>query len=176
MFALSPLFWLDGHYGVTGGLLIATATVPWVFGLIGEYYVLSLRLPIWSGLWLLLVLIGMFGTVAFGLQGVFESVFGATEWRSLATFEFYPLPIAVILILAGPVFPAALLILGAMYWRTGITPRRSAALLVLAAAAFPVARVSRSTQVALVADLVMLTAFCVIAWFAWHRDSARTIR
>lgn len=29
MFALSPLFWVDGHYGVTGGLLIATATVPW---------------------------------------------------------------------------------------------------------------------------------------------------
>ncbi len=37
LFALSPLFWIDGHYGVTGGLLIAIAAVPWVYGLIGEY-------------------------------------------------------------------------------------------------------------------------------------------
>ncbi|WP_017793297.1 hypothetical protein [Leucobacter salsicius] len=172
IFALSPLFWIDGHYGVIGGLLIATATVPWVFGLIGEYNALSLRLPVLSGLWLLLVLIGMFGTVVFGLQGVFEAIFGVTEWRSLATFEVYPLPVAVVLTLAGPVFPAALLFLGAMHWRTGLTPRWSAALLVLAAVAFPIARITRSTPVAFIADLVMLAAFCAVAWFSWHRTSA----
>lgn len=176
LFALSPLFWIDGHYGVIGGLLIATATVPWVFGLIGEYSALRLHLPVLSGLWMLLVLIGMFGTVAFGLQGVFESVFGVGEWRSLATFDAYPLPVAVVLLLAGPVFPAALLVLGAMYWRTGLTPRWSAALLVLAAVAFPVARVTRSTPVAFVADLVMLAAFCVVAWFSWRRESAAAAR
>lgn len=172
MFALSPLFWVDGHYGVAGGLLIATATVPWVFGLMGEYTALSARLPIVSGLWMLLVLIGMFGTVAFGLQGVFEAIFGVTEWRSLATFDVYPLPVAIILILAGPVFPAALLTLGAMHWRTGLTPRWSAALLVLAAVAFPIARITRSTPVAFIADLVMLAAFCAVAWFSWQRTSA----
>lgn len=122
LFALSPLFWIDGHYGVTGGLLIAIAAVPWVYGLIGEYNALRPRFPLLSGLWMLLVLIGMFGTVAFGLQGVFESVFGITEFRSLATFDIYPLPVAIVLILAGPLFPVALLSLGAMHWWTGLTP------------------------------------------------------
>ncbi|UVI37748.1 hypothetical protein [Brevibacterium spongiae] len=169
LFALSPLFWVDGHYGVTGGLLIAMASVPWVYGLIGEYRTLRPRLPLLSGLWMLLVLIGMFGTVAFGLQGVFESVLGATESSSLAAFESYPLSVTIVLILAGPVFPAALLSLGAMHWWTGLTPRWSAVLLVLAAAAFPVARVTRSVPVAFIADLVMLAAFCAVAWFAWNR-------
>lgn len=172
MFALSPLFWTDGHYGVTGGLLIAISTVPWVFGLIGESNALSHRLPVWSGLWLLLVLIGMFGTVAFGLQGVFESVFGVDHASSLADFEGYPLPVAIILVLAGPTFPAALFLLGAMYWRTEITPRWVALLLVFAAAAFPIARVTRSIPVALTADLVMLTTFCSVAWFAWRRTDS----
>lgn len=171
MFTLSPLFWVEGHYGVTGGLLIAIATVPWVFGLIGEYNSLRPRLPLLSGLWMLLVLIGMFGTVAFGLQGVFESIFGVDESSSLAAFTAYPLPVAVILLLAGPVFPTALLLLGAMYWRTGLTPRWSAALLVCAAVAFPIARVTRSIPVALIADLVMLTAFCAVAWLAWNRKN-----
>lgn len=175
LFALSPLFWIDGHYGVTGGLLIAIATVPWVYGLIGEYNALRPRFPLLSGLWMLLVLIGMFGTVAFGLQGVFESVFGITEFRSLATFDIYPLPVAIVLILAGPLFPVALLSLGAMHWWTGLTPRWSAVLLVFAAAAFPVARISRSVPVAFIADLVMLAAFCVVAWFAWHRRDEESI-
>lgn len=67
IFALSPLFWNDGHYGVVGGMLIAVSTVPWVFGLLGEYEKLRAPFPVVSGLWFLLVLIGMFGTVAFGL-------------------------------------------------------------------------------------------------------------
>lgn len=169
MFALSPLFWVDGHYGVTGGLLIAMATVPWVFGLVGEYNALRAQLPIVSGLWMLLVLIGMFGTVAFGLQGVFESVFGVDDSSALAAFGVYPLPVTVILMMAGPVFPASLLCLGALYWKTGLTPRWGAVTLILAAVAFPIARVTRSIPVALVADLVMLAAFCTVAWFAWNR-------
>lgn len=143
--------------------------MPWVFGLIGEYSALRPRLPVLSGLWLILVLIGMFGTVAFGLQGVFESVFGVDHASSLTAFEGYPLPVAIILLLAGTTFPAALFLLGAMYWRTEITPCWVALLLVFAAAAFPIARVTRSIPVALIADLVMLTTFCFLAWFEWRR-------
>lgn len=172
LFALSPLFWNDGHYGVAGGLLIALATVPWVYGLIGEYDDLRSRFPVASGLWLLVVLVGMFGTVAFGLQGVFESVFGVDDSAALAAFGDYPTTVAIILLLAGPVFPGALLLLGAMLWRSSLTPTWCAALLCLAAAAFPVARVTRSAPVALVADLVMLAAFGAVAWFSWRRATA----
>lgn len=171
IFALSPLFWVDGHYGVTGGILIAVATVPWVYGLIGQYIRLRPHLPVVSGLWMLLVLIGMFGTVAFGLQGFFESVFGVNDSSSLAAFDSYPLAGTIMFMIAGPTFPFALLILGVMLWRTRLTPEWCAALVCAAAVAFPVARVTRSTPIAFVADLVMLAAFCGVAWHSWPRES-----
>ena len=172
LFALSPFFWVDKHYGVTGGFLVAVSTVPWVFGFIGEYEVLRPRFPVLSGLWMLLALIGAFGTVAFGIQGVFESLLGFGEWRSTSTFDTYPLPVTLVLMTAGPIFPLALLLLGAMYWITSLIPRWNAALLMIAAVVFPVARITRAAPVVFVADFILLAAFCVIAWCAWHRPHA----
>ncbi|MFD7368046.1 hypothetical protein ACFV4I_17450 [Nocardiopsis alba] len=68
-FAASPFFWNDGHYGVTGGMLIALSMVPWVYGFLGEYDRLREHMPTLSGLWLLVLLAGMFGSISFGLQG-----------------------------------------------------------------------------------------------------------
>lgn len=142
LFALSPAFWKDGHYGAVGGMLIAVSTVPWVFGLIGQYDRVRSRLPLAAGLWLLLVLIGMFGTVAFGLQGFFEDVFGVDDASALAAFDGYPAAGTVMFLLAGPTFPLALLLLGMMLWHTRLSPRACSGLLVIAAIAFPIARVS----------------------------------
>ncbi|MFE6733172.1 hypothetical protein [Microbacterium sp. NPDC057650] len=169
LFALSPLFWVDGHYGSVGGMLIAVSTVPWMFGLIGEYQRLRRPLPTASWLWLLLVLIGMFGTIAFGLQGFFEDVLGSTDSSALGTFKDYPVAGAAVLLIAGPMFPTALIILGIFYWRTRSAPRWTAALLCIAAAAFPLARVVRVDAVAVGADLLMLSAFVGVAWHVWQR-------
>ncbi|MFZ2527679.1 MAG: hypothetical protein WAX14_08510 [Rhodococcus sp. (in: high G+C Gram-positive bacteria)] len=171
IFALSPLFWNDGHYGIVGGMLIAVSTVPWVFGLLGEHERLRPAFPVVSALWFLLVLIGMFGTVAFGLQGFFEGVFGVDDSSALAAFEGYPTGGTVVFVLAGPAFPLALIVLGAMQWHTRMSPRWCVALLCVAAIAFPVARVTRSTPVAFVADIVMLVAFCWMARYSWLATS-----
>lgn len=175
LFALSPIFWIDGRYGIVGGMLIAVAMVPWVFGLLGEYDRLRPHLPVVSGLWMLLVLIGMFGSIAFGLQGFFEGVLGTTDGASPATFTGYPTAGALVLLLAGPMFPAALVVLSIFHWRTRLAPRWVASLLALAAAMFPVARVARIDTLAVIADLLMLGTFCVIAWRAWHADRAPVI-
>ncbi|MEJ1087672.1 hypothetical protein WDU99_05015 [Microbacterium sp. Mu-80] len=143
LFALSPLFWVDGHYGIVGGMLIAVAMVPWGFGLLGEYDRLHPHLPVVSGLWMLLVLIGMFGSIAFGLQCFFEGVLRTTDGASPATFTGYPAAGALVLLLAGPMLPAA--------------------------------RVARIDTLAVIADLLMLGTFCVIAWRAWHADRAPVI-
>jgi hypothetical protein len=51
IFAASPFFWVNGPCSVNGGMLIARSTVPWVYGLIGEYERLRSRVPIAAGLW-----------------------------------------------------------------------------------------------------------------------------
>ncbi|WP_346843064.1 hypothetical protein [Rhodococcus sp. IC4_135] len=172
IFGLSPLFWNDGHYGVVGGMLIAVSTVPWVFGLLGEYEKLRAPFPVVSGLWFLLVLVGMFGTVAFGLQGFFEGVFGVDDSSALASFAGYPTAGTIMLLLAGPTFPFALVVFGTMQWRARTVPPACAVLVLIAAVAFPIARATREVPVAIVADLVMIAAFCGVAWYAWTRQIA----
>ncbi|KAA5826491.1 hypothetical protein ABT337_17270 [Saccharopolyspora hirsuta] len=169
VFAISPFFWIDGHYGVTGGALIALSAVPWVYGLIGEYERLRERLPTLAGLWLLLLLIGMFGSIAFGLQGFFEGVFGITGRASLAAFEDYPPHSLFVLLLPGPGFPLALLAFGAMLGWTRLAPRWVSVLICLAAIFFPLARVLRVDWIAYLADLLMVVAFGLLAWRAWQR-------
>ncbi|WP_241387265.1 hypothetical protein [Rhodococcus sp. CH91] len=168
LFALSPIFWTDGHYGIAGGILIAVSMVPWVYGLIGEYERLRRPLPVVAGLWLLLLLVGMFGSIAFGLQGFFEGVFGVTHRAALNAFEDYP-PISVVLLVAGPIFPLAIGVLGILYWFTDSAPRWASILLCIAAVAFPLARVVRLEWVAIVADVIMVVAFWYLAWIRWRR-------
>jgi hypothetical protein len=172
IFAASPLFWVDGHYGVTGGMLIALAMVPWVYGLIGEYERLRERVPTLAGLWLLLLLIGMFGSIAFGLQGFFEGVFGITGRASLAALDDYPPQSVLVLWLPGPTFPLALLVFGLLLGWNRMSPRWVAILICIAAIIFPLGRVLRVDWVAYFADLLMVLPFGYLAWRAWQRPIA----
>lgn len=172
IFAMSPFFWVDGHYGVTGGTLIALAMVPWVYGLIGEYERLRPRVPLLAGLWLLLLLIGMFGSIAFGLQGFFEGAFGISDRASLAALDGYPPHSLFVLWLPGPTFPLALLAFGAILGWTRMSPRWVVVMLCLAAIVFPLSRVLRLDWVAYIADVLMLVPFCHLGWLAWQRPVA----
>ncbi|GAB2745928.1 hypothetical protein GCM10027174_19750 [Salinifilum aidingensis] len=169
IFAASPFFWVNGHYGVNGGMLIAISTVPWVFGLIGEYERLRERVPFAAGLWLLLLLIGMFGNIAFGLQGFFEGAFDLHDRAGLARFADYPPQSLLVLWLPGPAFPGALLVFGGLLLRSRMAPWWDAVLICLAAIVFPLGRVLRMGWVAYVADLLMIIAFAHLAWRAWRR-------
>jgi hypothetical protein len=169
IFAISPLFWIDGHYGITGGMLIALAMVPWVYGLIGEYERLRERVPTLAGLWLLLLIIGMLGSIAFGLQGFFEGVFGITERASLAALDDFPPQSLLVLWLPGPTFPLALLIFGLLLGWNRMSPRWVAILICIAAIIFPLSRVLRVDWIAYIADLLMILPFGYLAWRSWRR-------
>ncbi|GAA2804321.1 hypothetical protein [Saccharopolyspora taberi] len=171
VFAASPFFWIDGHYGVTGGMLIALSMVPWVYGLIGEYERLRERVPRLAGLWLLLLLIGMFGSIAFGLQGFFEGVFGVGGRAGLAQLEDYPPQSVFVLWLPGPAFPLSLLVFGMLVGWTRMSPWWVAVLICVAAIAFPLGRVLRLDWVAYVVDLLVIVPFTQLAWRAWHRTA-----
>lgn len=174
VFAASPFFWVDGHYGVNGGMLIALSTVPWVFGLIGEYERLRERVPVAAGLWLLLLLVGMFGTIAFGLQGFFEGAFGLHDRVGLERFADYPPQSLLVLWLPGPSFPAAMFAFGALLLWTRMAPWWDASLICLAAVAFPLGRVLRLEWVAYVVDVLVIIAFAHLAWRAWLRTTEPT--
>lgn len=171
VFAASPFFWVDGHYGVNGGMLIALSMVPWVYGLIGEYERLREHVPTAAGLWLLLLLIGMFGTIGFGMQGFFEGAFGIgmDDRAALGRLGEYPPQSIVMLWLPGPTFPLSLLVFGVLLVRTRMAPRWVAVMICLAAIAFPVGRVLRLEWVAYVADFLVVVPFSQLAWRAWHR-------
>lgn len=175
IFAISPFFWVDGHYGVTGGMLVALAMVPWVYGLLGEYDHLRERTPIPAGLWLLLLLVGMFGSIAFGLQGFFEGALAADDRSGLAALDGYPPQSLFVLWLPGPTFPLALVVFGAMLAWTRLAPAWDAAMICAAAIAFPLARVLRTELVAYAADLLLVVAFGHLAWRAWRRTGRPTV-
>lgn len=174
LFAASPLFWINGHYGINGGMLIALSMVPWVYGLIGEYEHLRTRVPVLAGLWLLLVLIGMFGSIAFGLQGFFEGIFGFHDRVALQRFTDYPPQSLLVLWLPGPTFPLSMIVLGLLLLHTRLEPWWVAVLICLAGIAFPVARVLRLEWVAYLVDVLVLVSFAQLAWHAWYRARGDT--
>jgi hypothetical protein len=172
IFAASPFFWVDGHYGVNGGILIALSMAPWVYGLIGEYERLRERVPRVAGLWLLVLLIGMSGTIAFGLQGFFEGVLGVEGRAALARFGDYPPQSVLVLWIPGPFFPLSLLVFGVLIGWTRMSPWWVSVLICLAAVAFPLGRVLRLEWVAYIADLLVVIPFSQLAWRAWRRAEA----
>ncbi|WP_461003045.1 hypothetical protein [Streptomonospora sediminis] len=174
IFAVSPFFWTNGHYGVNGGMLIALSMVPWVYGLIGEYDRIREHAPNIAGIWLLLVLVGMFGSIAFGLQGFFEGTFGLEGRPALEGFDDYPPQGVLVLWLPGPVFPLALLVFGLIIAWTRTSPLWVAALICLAAIAFPAGRVLRLEWVAYLVDVLVIVPFAHLAWRAWHGADGST--
>ncbi|MFE1099272.1 hypothetical protein ACFW4K_02060 [Nocardiopsis alba] len=173
-FAASPFFWNDGHYGVTGGMLIAVSMVPWVYGFLGEYDRLRVQIPNISGIWLIVLLAGMFGTISFGLQGFFEESLGVVNRIALSSFSEYPPQSLLVLWLPGPVFPLALFVFGLMIGWTRASPRWTAVFICVAAIAFPMGRVLRVDWVAYLADLLLVLPFSYLAWHAWRSAGTRS--
>jgi hypothetical protein len=150
-------------------MLISLSMVPWVYGLLGEYEQLRAHIPRTAGIWLLLLLAGMFGSISFGLQGFFEEALGVVDRIALDSFSEYPPQSLLVLWLPGPAFPLSILLFGMMIGWTGVAPRWAAVFICIAAVAFPVGRVLRLEWVAYVVDFLVVLPFSYLAWRAWHR-------
>jgi hypothetical protein len=158
LLAASTFFWEDGRYGVTGGVLVALASTTWVYGLIGAWELVHARLP-WAAVsGLVLTLLGTFGGITFGLQGVFEATFGLSAADSLAAIDQHPVAAWLVLWGPGPLFPLSLGLLGAALLWTRLAPRPLAVVILLAGAAFPLSRIGRVDLVAHAVDALLLGA------------------
>jgi hypothetical protein len=124
-------------------------------------------LPRFAELWLLYLLYGVLGGIAFGLQGFFAGAYGVSGHDSVQRLAAYPIESQVVLWLAGPAFPFALLVLAVVYQLVPGLPDRPSTLVVvmlgLAAVAFPVSRIPRAEWLAH-PDALMVAAFALLAW------------
>lgn len=156
---------MDGRYGVTGGVLVAPSCTTCAYGLIGAWERLHARLHVAAAAGLVLTVLGTFGGIAFGLQGFFEGAFGFSAAESLAAVNRHPVAAWLVLWGAGPLFPLALVALGAALLWTRLVPRPVAVALMIAGVAFPVSRIGRIDLVAHAVDVLLL---CASAWLATH--------
>lgn len=163
LLAASSFFWDAGRYGVIGGVLSALATPVWLYGLLGVWEHLQQRLPRLGTLGIIGLIIGVFGGIAFGLQGFFEAVFGVSGAESLAATADHPLAANLVLWLPGPAFPLTMVLLGVLLFHTRAVPRPLAAAIVLGGAAFPASRILRVDLIAHGADLLLLGASIALA-------------
>jgi hypothetical protein len=163
LLAASTFFWVDGRYGVTGGVLAALASATWVYGLIGVWERLHTRLPAVAAAGLVLTLLGTFGGIAFGLQGFFEGAFGVSAAESLAAVNQHPVAAWLALWGAGPLFPLSLVLLGAALLWTRLVPRPVAVAMMIAGVAFPLSRIGRIDLVAHAVDVLLLGASARLA-------------
>ncbi|TQM36418.1 hypothetical protein [Pseudonocardia cypriaca] len=163
LLAASTFFWVDGRYGVVGGVLVALSSATWVYGLVGAWERLHPRLPAATAAGLVLTLLGTFGGIAFGLQGFFEGAFGVSSAESLAAVDQHPVAAWLALWGAGPLFPLSLVLLGAALLWTRLVPRPVAVALMIAGIAFPLSRIGRIDLVAHAVDVVLLGASASLA-------------
>jgi hypothetical protein len=174
LLAASTLFWDDGRYGITGGVLVALSSTVWVYGLIGIWERVHTRLPAPTAAGMVLTLLGTLGGIAFGLQGFFEGTYGLSAAESLAAAGEHPVATWLVLWGPGPLFPLSLVLLGAALLWTRLVPRPLAVALLVAGAAFPLSRIARVDLLAHAVDALLLGAS---AWLAVHlmRDSQAVI-
>jgi hypothetical protein len=160
LFATSTFFWVRTNgrveYGVTGGTLIAIATVFWIPAFIGLFDLVKERMPRYATWGLLVAIYGCMGGAAFGLEGLFAEAFTIPHDMRRAAWAQFATAFNLIFFWPGPLFPLSLLALGAMVIRTRSIPLWAGLLLCIAAIAFPVSRIPRIQLLAHLADVLLL--------------------
>lgn len=160
LFVLSTFFWLpNGSYGATAGALIVLSLVFWIAGLLGVLDTLRVRMPVYSGLVLLVLVYGAIGGATISARGLFEETMHWTRHDSTAVLSASGLESNVVYYWSAPLFPLALLLIGAGLARTRLVPLWTAGLVCVVGVAFPLSRVPRVSWLAHVVNLMIVVAF-----------------
>lgn len=157
-YALSTFFWVgEGQYGITSSTLLVFGSVFWAAALIGIFRLLRDKTPRYAAAGLLVALYGVVcGGTAFAFRGLFTEIYSISPGVALQSLNAHPFVANALFWIAGPVFPASLLILGIVLIRTKTVPLWVGILLVLGGAIFPVSRIPRIELIAHAADVLLL--------------------
>jgi hypothetical protein len=180
VFAASTFYWLPGGAdGATSGTLLVLSLVFWTCGLIGLLEDLRARMPIYSGVVLLVLLYGVAGGSAFAVKGIFDELFGHSRAASAAALTDFPFAANLVFFWAGPLFPFALLLIGIGLGRTRLSPLWTSVLICVAGVAFPLSRVPRIGWLAHLVDLLILVAFGYLGYLRleqlWRAKVSRPV-
>jgi hypothetical protein len=173
---LAGFFWQDGRQGATSGALAGIGITLWLIGLIELYQRLKPRAPRYVRWALPLTVLGTAGGVAFSVQSIHEEMFGVDHAAAVERLNEFPLAANTLFWLCGPLFPIALVALGAMLLRLRAAPLAAGILLVLGGLAFPLSRVTRESLLANVADLLLLLPCGYLAVRSTYWPSDRSPR
>lgn len=157
--ALSTFFWKDGYQGLATGTLIVVATVCWIVGLGAVFRVIEERVPRYAAVGLPLTVYGCVGGVSFGVQGMYEELFGVPHDEAVRLLDQHPAPAFTAFWFAGPLFPLSIFALGLVLTRLRAVSPTIGVLMCVGALAFPLSRIPREAVVAHLADLLLLLPF-----------------
>ena len=170
LFCLTTFYWLDdGRYSIDAGTIMFFSMLFWAIGFMGLFGLLKESIPIYSKLGLLYAMYGIFGGVAFALEGIFEEALASGDQIGVNAAELFPLQMNLVMFQSGPAFPLSFLVLGMVLaarkkvsWLAGI-------LLSLGGVTFPLGRIIRMETVAHLTDLVLLVAVFLITFEIWNK-------
>jgi hypothetical protein len=155
LFGASTFFWTNGEYGVTGGTVLALATVFWIMAFVTLFDKLKPEMPLYSSIGLVIAIYGSISGNNFGMVGVFSEAFDISHDTYLNKASEYPLGFNLLLFWAGPLFPLSLFVLGINLMRKKVVPGWVGIMICLGAIAFPLSRIPRIEMIAHAADLLI---------------------
>ncbi|MFC4909219.1 hypothetical protein [Actinomadura gamaensis] len=160
--ALSTFFWEENRQGITTGTLIMVSTVFWIVGLAQLFRDIEPRVPRYATVAFPLAVYGCLGGDSFGLQGMFEELFGVGHDHAVRLLQEHQAAAFTTFWMAGVLFPTSLFVLGVVLTRIKYVPAPSGILLAVGAVVFPASRIPREVVIAHVADLILILPFAHI--------------
>ncbi|RFU39096.1 hypothetical protein DZF91_24205 [Actinomadura logoneensis] len=160
--ATSTFFWQAHRQGITTGTLILLATVLWIVGLARVFHDIEGRVPRYAAVAFPMAVYGCLGGASFGLQGMYEELFGVSHADAVRVVGEHPVPAFLTLWVAGVLFPTSMAVLGVVLARIRYVPPPTGILMVVGALFFPLSRIPREVVVAHLADLVLILPFAHI--------------
>jgi hypothetical protein len=157
--AAGTFFWQDGVQGISAAAIGVVSILAWIVGLMATFRSIEVRVPRYAAVGLPIAIYGALAGVTFGVQGMYEELFGVSHDEAVRLLEPHPLAASVVFWLAGPAFPATLFALGVVLARIRVVPVPVGVLICLGAAAFPMSRIPREALIAHLADLLLLLPF-----------------
>ncbi|RFS16290.1 hypothetical protein [Emticicia sp. C21] len=166
---ISSFLWKEnGRHSVNGSVLVFFSTLFLAIGMVGLFYVLKPKMPIYSRLGFLYGMYGIFGGVGFAFEGLYSSALNISDTIGLEAFKSFPTQMNLVLYWSGPAFPLTFLILGIVYIRVKVVKWWVGVMLSLGGITFPISRILRNEWIAHLNDVILFIPLCIIAYQFWN--------